>query len=107
MLDEDYTVGWYSGGAKNSDGPGTDDTIEVRGNNGDGCQWRVFDHMLFHNRDRLKNVKEMFDKQELNGSEWGWYQILHHQWGDMKYCNVWGGTSLCKWTKQPLTWDQY
>ena len=104
MLDEGYTVGWYSKGAKDSEGPGTDETLELRGND---IKWRVFDHMLFHNRDRFKNVKELFDKQELNGSEWGWYQILHHQWGDKKYCNILGGTSLCKWTRQPLTWHQY
>jgi hypothetical protein len=32
---------------------------------------------------------------------------LHHQWGDLKYCNILGGVSLVKQTKTPLQWDKF
>ena len=107
MLDEEYTVGWATKMGVDCPGPGTDKDIEIRNNNGIRCHWQVYDQLVFHNRSRLKNVLELKKKQELNGCEWGWYQVLHHQWGDLKYCNILGGVSLVKQTKTPLQWDKF
>jgi len=107
MLDENHTVGWGSKLGKDCPGPGTDKDVEIRNNNGIRCRWQVYDQLIFHNRSRLKNVLELKKQQQLNGSEWGWYQILHHQWGDLKYCNILGGVSLVKATQQPLQWDKF
>ena len=49
----------------------------------------------------------MKEKQELNGSEWGWYQIFAHQSNNNKYKNIFGGESIVKWTKQPLQWNTF
>jgi len=54
----------------------------------------LWDHIIFHPREKLKNVEKEFKNHNLMGAEWGWYQILHHQWGDNNYINVEGGNVL-------------
>ena len=58
--------------------------------------WLLWDHVIIHSRHRLKNVQKFFDDKDLLGAEWGWYQILHHQWGDKDFINVCGGETLVK-----------
>ena len=50
---------------------------------------------------------EMKKEKKLLGAEWGWYQLLIHQWDDVKYKNIAGGESLLKCTRQPYQWDQF
>jgi len=70
--------------------------------------WYLWDHVLFHSRHRLKNVQEFHDNKDLLGAEWGWYQILHHQWRDKNFINVEGGETLVKYcTSSRETWDQF
>jgi len=54
----------------------------------------LWDHIIFHPRHKLKNVELEFKNKNLMGAEWGWYQILHHQWQDNNYINVEGGNVL-------------
>ena len=82
-------------------------TLEEQEYDAPGCSWRIWDWIQFHPRNRLKNVEKLKHNQELNGSEWGWYQIFVHQDGNMQYKNVAGGASLVKYTKHPLQWDQF
>jgi len=64
--------------------------------------------VLFHSRHRLKNVEELHKQKDLLGAEWGWYQVLHHQWGDKDFFNVQGGETLVKCCISPReTWDQF
>jgi hypothetical protein len=69
----------------------------------DRCIWEIWDHMIFHPRDRLKNVEKLFEEKNLLGWEWGWYQILCDQWKDDKFINVEGGTSLIRECTAPMT----
>jgi len=80
-------------------------------NNGD-CKrctgWYLWDHLLIHSRDRLKNVDNFFENKDLLGAEWGWHQILHHQWGDKNYQNVQGGETLVKCCTAPREiWETF
>lgn len=106
MAEEGWVIG-FDGGREKGDNPGPIHTLKEMAINAPRCEWRIWDHMQFHPRDRLKNVLEMKQKQELNGSEWGWYQIFVHQSGDTKYKNIFGGESITKWTKQPLQWETF
>lgn len=54
----------------------------------------LWDHIIIHPRYKLKNVEKLFKEKNLVGAEWGWYQILHHQWADNNYLNVTGGNLL-------------
>lgn len=54
----------------------------------------LWDHIIFHPRRKLKNVEKWFNEKNLMGAEWGWYQVLNHQWGDNNYLNVEGGNIL-------------
>jgi len=54
----------------------------------------LWDHLIFHPRHKLKNVEQEFNNKNLMGAEWGWYQILNHQWNDNDYINVEGGNVL-------------
>ena len=106
MAEDGWVIGFNTGQA-----PGGNPTpihkLEEQAHDAPGCPWRIWDHIQFHPRDRLTNVLEMKNKQELNGSEWGWYQIFAHQSNNMKYKNIFGGESIVKWTRQPLQWDQF
>lgn len=104
MLLDGWTVGFYTGGKNN---PTPIHTLTEYDHTGPRCKWRLFDHLLFHPRERLKNVFKMKETKELLGSEWGWYQVLIHQWGDLKYKNIYGGDSLVKCTQHPLEWDKF
>jgi hypothetical protein len=104
MLLDGWTVGFYTGG---KDNPTPVHTLTEYDHTGPRCKWRLFDHLLFHPRERLKNVLKMKETKELIGSEWGWYQVLIHQWGDLKYKNIYGGDSLVKCTQHPLEWDKF
>ena len=60
----------------------------------------LFDHVIFHPREKLKNVEKLFNEKNLLGAEWGWHQILCHQWcEDNNYVNVTGGNRLVKHRK--------
>ena len=106
MAEDGWVIGFNTGQA-----PGGNPTpihkLEEQAHDAPGCPWRIWDHIQFHPRDRLTNVLEMKNRQELNGSEWGWYQIFAHQSNNMKYKNIFGGESIVKWTRQPLQWDQF
>jgi len=54
----------------------------------------LWDHIIFHPRHKLKNVEKLFAEKNLMGAEWGWHQVLHHQWNDNNYLNVQGGNVL-------------
>jgi hypothetical protein len=69
----------------------------------DRCIWEIWDHMIFHPRDRFKNVENLYKERNLLGWEWGWYQILCDQWKDDKFINVEGGTSLIKECTAPIS----
>lgn len=56
----------------------------------------LWDHIIFHPRWKLKNVEKLWREKNLMGAEWGFYQVLHHQWGDNNYLNVAGGNALTK-----------
>jgi hypothetical protein len=104
MLLDGWNIGFYTSGKNN---PTPEHTLIEYDHTGPRCKWRLFDHLLFHPRERLKNVFEMKEKKELLGAEWGWYQLLVHQWGDLKYKNISGGESLVKCTQHPLQWDSF
>jgi hypothetical protein len=104
LAEEGWVIGFH-GGREKGDNPGPIHKFEEQPQNLE--PWRIWDHIQFHPRDRLKNVLEMKEKQELNGSEWGWYQIYAYQSSNMKYKNVFGGESIVKWTKQPLQWNTF
>jgi len=70
--------------------------------------WYLWDHVIFHHRDRLKNVDTFFKEKNLLGAEWGWYQVLHHQWNDSNYINVHGGETLVKCCTAPQEiWETF
>ena len=104
MLKQGWNVGFYTGGKSN---PTPEHSLTEYDHTGPRCKWRLFDHLLFHPRDRLQNVLKLKKEKNLLGAEWGWYQLLVDQWGDLKYKNVVGGESLIKCTKQPLQWDNF
>jgi len=104
MLLDDWNIGFYVGG---KDNPTPLHTLTEYDHTGPRCKWRLFDHLLFHPRDRLKNVFKLKEEQKLLGTEWGWYQLLVEPYNDLKYKNVIGGTSLEKCTRHPLQWDQF
>ena len=54
----------------------------------------LWDHLIFHPRWKLKNVEKLWREKNLMGAEWGFYQVLHHQWNDNNYINVEGGNVL-------------
>ena len=54
----------------------------------------LWDHLIFHPRWKLKNVEKLWREKNLMGAEWGFYQVLHHQWNDNNYLNVEGGNVL-------------
>lgn len=104
MLKQGWNVGFYTGGKSN---PTPEHSLTEYDHTGPRCKWRLFDHLLFHPRDRLQNVLKLKKEKNLLGAEWGWYQLLVDQWGDLKYKNVVGGESLIKCTKQPLQWENF
>ena len=104
MLLEGWTIGFYQGGKEN---PTPAHTLTEYDHTGPRCKWRLFDHLIFHPRNRLANVYKFKEEGKLLGAEWGWYQLLIDQWGDLKYKNVVGGESLLKCTRQPLAWDKF
>ena len=61
--------------------------------------WYLLDHMIFHPREKLQNVDKLFENKNLLGAEWGWYQVLCHQWNDDNFMNVDGGNVLVTHTK--------
>lgn len=106
LAKEGWVIGFNTGQAEGGN-PTPIHKLEEQAHDAPGCPWRIWDHIQFHPRDRLKNVETLKEKQELNGSEWGWYQIFVHQSGNNKYKNVFGGESIVKWTQQPLQWDKF
>ena len=106
LAEEGWVIGFDCGQAPGGN-PSPIHKLEEQAYDAPGCPWRIWDHIQFHPRDRLKNVLEMKEKQELNGSEWGWYQIFAHQSNNNKYKNIFGGESIVKWTKQPLQWNTF
>ena len=55
----------------------------------------LWDHLIFHPREKLKNVEKLFHEKNLLGAEWGWHQVLCHQWEeDNNYINAIGGNIL-------------
>ena len=89
-----YTIGFN---ARNTKNYGPPHVLKQHGpQDCDRCCWEVWDHMIFHPRDRLKNVEKLFKQKNLLGMEWGWYQVLCHQWGDNKFMNIEGGETLIK-----------
>ena len=106
LAKEGWVIGFNTGQAPGGN-PSPIHKLEEQAYDAPGCPWRIWDHIQFHPRDRLKNVLEMKEKQELNGSEWGWYQIFAHQSNNNKYKNIFGGESIVKWTKQPLQWNTF
>lgn len=55
----------------------------------------LWDHLIFHAREKLKNVEKLFKQKNLLGAEWGWHQVLCHQWNeDKNYINIEGGNVL-------------
>ena len=106
LAKQGWVIGFNTGQA-----PGGNPTpvhrLEEQTHGSPGCPWRVWDHIQFHPRDRLKNVELLKDNKELNGSEWGWYQIFVHQDGNKNYKNIFGGESIVKWTQQPLQWEDF
>ena len=104
MLLDGWNIGFYTGG---KDNPSPKHSLTEYDHTGPRCKWRLFDHLLFHPRDRLKNVFKLKQEKKLLGTEWGWYQLLVDQWNDLKYKNVLGGESLLKCTTKPYQWDKY
>ena len=99
-----WNIGFYQGG---KDNPTPGHELVEHDHTGPRCQWRLFDHLLFHPRARLRNVFELKRQQKLLGAEWGWYQLLVDQWRDLRYVNVVGGESLVKCTRPPLDWERF
>jgi hypothetical protein len=104
MLLDGWNIGFYQGG---SDNPTPGHTLTEYDHTGPRCKWRLFDHLLFHPRDRLQNVYKLKQEKKLLGAEWGWYQLLVHPWSDLKYKNVLGGEALLKCTQRPLQWENF
>jgi hypothetical protein len=104
MLLDGWNIGFYQGG---KDNPTPEHSLTEYDHTGPRCKWRLFDHLLFHPRDRLKNVFKLKRERKLLGAEWGWYQLLVDQWKDLKYKNVLGGESLLKCTRKPYQWEKY
>jgi len=107
VQDAGCSVGFDAGGGENY-GP----QHELKEHNNGDCKrctgWYLWDHLLIHNRDRLKNVDKFFENKDLLGAEWGWHQVLHHQWGDKNYQNVQGGETLVKCCTAPReSWETF
>ena len=62
-------------------------------------EWYLLDHLIFHPREKLQNVDKLFKDKNLLGAEWGWYQVLCHQWNDDNFMNVEGGNVIVAHTK--------
>lgn len=55
----------------------------------------LWDHLIFHSREKLQNVEKLFKEKNLLGAEWGWHQVLCQQWGEeTNYINTAGGNLL-------------
>ena len=63
-------------------------------------EWYLLDHLIFHPREKLQNVDKLFEDKNLLGAEWGWYQVLCHQWNDDNFMNVDGGNVLVTHTQK-------
>ena len=88
------TVVGFGGSAPGGD---IDTSLSIHSlNDCDRCTgFYLFDHIIFHPREKLKNVEKLFKEKDLLGAEWGWHQILCHQWSkDNNYVNVSGGSLL-------------
>jgi len=102
-----FSVGFDAGGGANY-GP----QHELNEHTNHDCRrctgWYLWDHVLFHQRWRLKNVQKLYEDKDLLGAEWGWHQVLHHQWDDKDYHNVQGGETLVKCCTAPREiWDTF
>jgi hypothetical protein len=107
VQDENCSIGFDAGGGENY-GP----QHELNEHSNGDCRrctgWYLWDHVLIHQRHRLKNVDKMFENKDLLGAEWGWHQVLHHQWNDKNYQNVQGGETLVKCCTAPReVWDSF
>ena len=107
VQDTGHSVGFDAGGGENY-GP----QHELNEHSNGDCRrctgWYLWDHVLFHARHRFKNVQQIFEEKDLLGAEWGWYQVLHHQWGDKDYHNVQGGETLVKSCTAPRdVWEDF
>jgi hypothetical protein len=80
--------------------PGADLDAQIKIHKHNDCRrcqgWYLWDHMIIHPRHKLKNSYNFFHKNNLLGAEWGWYQVLCHQWKDDNYVNAEGGNVLLK-----------
>ena len=63
------------------------------------AKWYLYDHLIFQPRYKMKNTEKFFNEKNLLGAEWGWYQILCHQWNEPDHINVDGGNILYKFKK--------